>query len=401
MSKLSDNCCLCHVNMLRKRTVQLSPCLHFLHENCWAQASVNGTRCPLCRDEVEDSTLYERHTYKVHGLRERQLIVEAANRGDDWVTLASSLEVRYKTAYSWIRSGEVEGKSRGGNKPTVLTDEMKSMIIREVEDDPTITIKKLQSLITSGHHLLVSTMTISNFLNGQLYTIKKLYHQPQNMNTSENKAKRKMYIQQLNAYIQDGRQIMFTDETNFNLFIRRSNGRSKVGTRAVCTLPASRGPNLHLIGAITNNGIVKMTTNRGSFTWQKANEWFTQLLEFWVESGHVLSELVVVADNAPCHNRLHLVFEASEAKLLKLGPYSPMLNAIETIWSKIKASVKANISIPQVLGRNAQEQRLAYLETLVTSSINCVTAGDCSRAIQHTTTFYEDALNLREMRVGQ
>lgn len=336
-----------------------------------------------------------------YGNRERQLIVEAANRGDDWSALASTLAVKYKTAYSWVRSGEIEGKKRGGSKPSILTEAMKASIIGMIEDDPTLTMKKMQAAILREYHLTVSTMTISNYLNGQLYSIKKLHHKPQNMNLMENKIKRKSYVQELNAYIQEGRQIMFVDETNFNLFIRRKTGRSRVGTRAVCTLPPSRGPNLHLIGAITNNGLLKITTNRGSYTWQKANEWFAGLLETWMENGHLLSELTVVVDNAPCHSRLNLVFQNSDAKLLRLGPYSPMLNAIETIWSKIKAFVKSHISVPQVIGHGVLEQRLTYLETLVNDSISCVTAGDCSRAIQHTTTFYESALNLEDMTVGQ
>ncbi len=153
---------------------------------------------------------------------------------------------------------------------------------------------------------------------------------------------------------------MWIDETNFNLFIRRKAGWSKVGQRAAVTLPASRGPNIHLIGAITANGVVKMESRRGSFKWQDVNQWVRGLLVQWTANGFRLEDLVVVADNAPNHSRLSHVFEGTAAVLLKLGPYSPMLNPIENIWSIVKAHIKSAIENPCVEGQDIQEQRLVY-----------------------------------------
>jgi hypothetical protein len=108
-----------------------------------------------------------------------------------------------------------------------------------------------------------------------------------------------------------------------------------------------------------------------------------------------------VADNAPCHSRLAAVFENSDAVLLKLAPYSPMLNPVEQIWSKVKMHVKAHIEVPIVVGRALKEQRLQYLEGLMRDAKNILTARDCGRAVQHSTTFYEAALNLQDMNIGQ
>jgi hypothetical protein len=137
-------------------------------------------------------------------------------------------------------------------------------------------------------NVYVSTSTIANALNGQLYTIKLLRFMPETMNNGVNKRKRKHYIQALNEFIRQGRQVVWLDETNFNLFVRMKSGRSKLGTRAVASLPAARGPNVHMIGAITANTIVKMETRRGSFTWQSANDWVSNLLLTWVATGFIL-----------------------------------------------------------------------------------------------------------------
>ena len=61
------------------------------------------------------------------------------------------------------------------------------------------------------------------------------------MNSMQNKRLRRDYVEALNGLLQEGRQILWLDETNFNLFCRRECGRSRQGSRAVSTRPTSRG----------------------------------------------------------------------------------------------------------------------------------------------------------------
>lgn len=144
-----------------------------------------------------------------------------------------------------------------------------------------------------------------------------------------------------------------------------------------------------------------MDRRRGSFKADSANEWVQRLLSRWEDSGNQLSDLVVVCDNAPCHSRLERIFDNSAATLLRLSPYSPMLNPIETIWSKIKTEVKSNMTVPTAYPPNVGEQRLAYLEGVIDNSKTQISTADCSRAIQHTTTFHPKALALEDMPVGE
>ena len=48
----------------------------------------------------------------------------------------------------------------------------------------------------------------------------------------------------------------------------------------------------------------------------------------------------------------------------RLGPYSPMLNNVQTIWSKMKAVVKQQMRVLEVQPLGVGEQRLAYVEGL-------------------------------------
>jgi transposase len=65
--------------------------------------------------------------------------------------------------------------------------------------------------------------------------------------------------------------------------------------------------------------------------------------------GNQLEGLVIVCDNAPCHSRLEAVTNGTTVTLLRLGPYSPMLNPIEAIWSKVKCYTKTHLRVPQVV----------------------------------------------------
>lgn len=143
-----------------------------------------------------------------------------------------------------------------------------------------------------------------------------------------------------------------------------------------------------------------MTPRRGSFTAHEANIWTTSLLDSWVSSGRRLQDLVVVIDNAPCHARMENVFLNSAATLLRLGPYSPMLNPIETIWSKIKMSVKSNMEIPNVTPPGVGEQRIQYLLNVVNEALSNVTANDCARAVHHSTSHHSAVLSLENVNVG-
>jgi hypothetical protein len=125
----------------------------------------------------------------------------------------------------------------------------------------------------------------------------------------------------LNHYIEQGKQIVWIDETNFNLFCRRTRGRARIGSRAIQQLPAARGTNVHLIGAISTAGIVTMERRRGSFPANLANAWATSFLQHWQEMGNQLADLVIVCDNAPCHSRLEAVTNGTTATLLSLGPH--------------------------------------------------------------------------------
>ena len=252
--ELKDNCCICHSNMLRKPVVRLQPCRHKLHEKCadslpavldlQAEGMVETEvhKCPICREIIRNRNMVERNNYKRYTDQDRERIVRSANKGEDWVALCKQLNISYKTAYNWTKSGHNKPLPKGGKKPKILNEQHINEIIDWIEEKCDLTLREIRGRLIERFNISVSVT----------------------MNSAENKMKRAEYVRNLNSFIEQGKQIIWMDETNFNLFCRRNRGRAKSGQRAIQVLPASRGPNVHLIGAISAAGVVVMTRQRGN-----------------------------------------------------------------------------------------------------------------------------------------
>jgi hypothetical protein len=79
--------------------------------------------------------------------------------------------------------------------------------------------------------------------------------------------------------MRDGKTIIWMDETNLNLFCRRSQRIARVGERAVMVLQTSKGPNIHVICALSAYQMIYMTRRRGAFKSDTAKAWLLEMLE--------------------------------------------------------------------------------------------------------------------------
>ena len=192
------------------------------------------------------------------------------------------------------------------------------------------------------------------------------------------------------------------DETNFNLHISRRDGRSIRGSRATSISSGSKGPNVHMIGCIGSLGLIHHEIRRGSFTKELAKDWMRTAFRLAREKN--ASPIVMVIDNAGCHSGIESILLEDEFQdhiFLRLGPYSPMLNPIETIWSKVKAHVKRNLSsnLQNLLQNNPEnlpivEFRLRNLEELMRQSLEVIDISCCVSCISGVARYFSAALAL-------
>ena len=80
-----------------------------------------------------------------------------------------------------------------------------------------------------------------------------------------------------------------------------------------------------------------------------------------------------------------------------LGPYSPMLNPIENVWSKMISQIKQHTRVPAVVCPGVGEQRLQYVETQIDEAMATIMQQDCARCCQHTQGFFVAVLRNEDM----
>ena len=272
-----------------------------------------------------------------------RVINEAENSGD-WKMMAQANGIAYKTAFNWVNSGRVEKLPRGGDHRSKLSEEHVAALIRLIENEPQITLREMCVRLERNFGLNVCKQTVSKKLDGQLISCKKVHTMPVGMNTPENKAARRNYVEQMLQHVANQKTLIFIDETNFNVYCRRTQGRALQGRRAVVKAPNSKGPNIHIIGAMTSTGICYWERRRGAYKKDNCREWLRRCLRFCNENHNInYEDVIVILDNAPVHSQLETVFNEEEftgGAVCRLAPYSPMLNPIEHIWSSVKASCK-------------------------------------------------------------
>ena len=125
------------------------------------------------------------------------------------------------------------------------------------------------------------------------------------------------------------------------------------------------------------------------------------LLDNHLPHGVEIDQVVIVCDNAPCHSKVEeCQIERPGVQVVRLGPYSPMLNPIENIWSKLKSHVKRHMRLPAIVPPGVGEQRLVYVENKIDDAIGTITIQDCVMCAQHAQGFFNPVTRMEDMAPG-
>lgn len=147
------------------------------------------------------------------------------------------------------------------------------------------------------------------------------------------------------------------------------------------------------------DGVAMMEIKSGAFKSEDARDWMICLLTVFKARGNQLNNLVVVCDNAPYCTGFKTAIESdieggSCATFLQLESYTPELNPLENVWSKIKANVKSQLVLytPADVG-------LECLNDAILSAKNTISSEDCARAIYQSTRSFEQVLRQEDINV--
>ena len=254
-------------------------------------------------------------------------------------------------------------RNEGDTKKSKLTEDDVERMLTYVEENPLITLTEIKSKIQNELDIIISTTTIIHkYLECRLYTVKKILLEQCTTNSVSNKEKRRDYVQAILDKMGQDKFIIFIDESNCNLFLRRTQDRSRKGTRCSVKSPTSKGKNIHIIAGISQQGLVHWERRRGNYKRHDCCEWVRRMLRAVTEP---FTNVVVVCDNAPVHCALETVFDdekLSGATLLRASPYSAPINPIEQCWSIMKAKMKRILATRMANLLNSTQERITQTE---------------------------------------
>ncbi len=167
----------------------------------------------------------------------------------------------------------------------------------------------------------------------------------------------------------DVERLVFLDESGVNTAMFRRYGRCPRGERLVDAAPAAHWETHTLIAAIRLDGVFAPIVLDGPVTGASFAGYVERSLVPELRPGDI-----VVMDNLPAHKgaAVAAAIESAGCRLVYLPPYSPDLNPIEPMWSKVKAAIRA-----------AAARTFELLVDVVGDALRSVTVEDCEGYFEH------------------
>ena len=158
--------------------------------------------------------------------------------------------------------------------------------------------------------------------------------------------------------------LVFLDESGCNTDMTRRYAYAQGGSRAVDSAPLSKPKNTTILSSIQLDGSLHYTTFSGGTTVEKFKQYLVNDLLPYLNPDSVL-----VMDNMKSHHAkaIKQLLEKAKVRYVFLPPYSPDLNSIENLWSKVKA-----------LLRKFKARTLETLPDAIQRAFRAVTPSDCS-----------------------
>ena len=167
----------------------------------------------------------------------------------------------------------------------------------------------------------------------------------------------------------DVRRLVFVDESGMHTSMDRLRSRAPRGERAYGKVPRNRGKNTTLLASMSLCGMGEAICIQGSTDVQAFEVYIEHFLAPALKEGQV-----VVLDKLGAHRprRVRELIDARGAELVYLPSYSPDLNPIEEVFSKIK-------NILRKLGARTHEALLEAME----EALSKVTPSDAAGWFDH------------------
>jgi transposase len=173
----------------------------------------------------------------------------------------------------------------------------------------------------------------------------------------------------------DSTRLVFIDETAANTKMARLSGRCPRGERLVGRVPHGHWKTITFVAALRQSGITAPFVLDGSMT----GEIFLAYVEQYLVPTLKRKDIVIL-DNLSAHKApgIRVAIEAAGATLCYLPQYSPDLNPIEMLFSKLKAFL-----------RKLAERTIPRLCSAIASFVPRLTAQEATNYFRHAGYAYK------------
>jgi transposase len=163
--------------------------------------------------------------------------------------------------------------------------------------------------------------------------------------------------------------IIFMDETWANTKMSLSYGWAPSHLRAYGVVPQGHFVQVSMVAAVCRSGVFAEHSFVGSMNGGRFYEWVAEYLVPHLTEGDVL-----IMDNLSSHKNRAAVslIESVGARVLFLPPYSPDLNPIELVWSKMKSFF-----------RSVGERSVGSLLSVFRGAVSYISPEDCAAFSRH------------------
>jgi transposase len=136
----------------------------------------------------------------------------------------------------------------------------------------------------------------------------------------------------------DPDRFVFLDESNAKTTMTRRYGRAPRGERVIDHVPAGEYHATTILGALRHDGTIAAMVYEGGTNVEVMQSFAEGDLQTILRPGDI-----VVMDNLSAHKNAGVIaaIESAGAIACFLPPYSPDLNPIEKMWSKVKEILRA------------------------------------------------------------
>jgi transposase len=297
----------------------------------------------------------------------RERVVAAMKRGEKPLSIAKRLEVSFNWVYNLLKRYRTTGSyealpSNAGAKPKLSESDLE--ILRQtVLKHPDATLEELKEL--TG--LAVSKATLCRALKKLRLSFKKKTFNASEQKRPEVKEARETWKEE--KATENAGKFVFLDESSINTGFSRLYGRAPIGERLFDYVPDCRWATMTVLSSLRLDGTTEALVFEGALNGEMFKAYIKECLAPSLKKGDI-----VIMDNLSSHKveGLEEIVEKRGARIEYLPPYSPDLNPVENMWSKIKSQL-----------RKKKERCKEILVNAIGAALRTITAQDAQGWFEH------------------